>query len=194
MDLIKILNESKKIYNVQIDPKLVQGFYLGISTNDALIGKLIKAYSYKWEKIQKEFLASHSFAVFDGTVYESNAAGNQERHITKYIKNGHEFWLFQYRPVLKSNYDIALSYAKGALGRMYDYPGLLRFLFKFIPQLKYGDFCSEYVAAIVQNYLKLPFIELKPEDISPSTILRYCSLENRGWRLAAHYKDGKPIK
>lgn len=191
MNLVKKLNESKKIYDVKVDFS-TNGFYLGLSTGNNFVSKGIKIYSQYIEKIPKPYLCSHAFTVFDGTVYESNALGNQERHITKYIKNGHEFWLFKCRRFIsESNYNNALSYAEGALGRVYDYPGFMSFFFKFIPQLKYGDFCSEY-ATTVTNKLEVPFLKMKPEDISPSRILQYLFHTNN-WQLCTHYRDGKKL-
>lgn len=192
MNLINALNKSKKIYDVEMKGIPKKGFCLGVSSGNSLTSKTIKFYSKHFEKIQNEFLASHAFAMFDMTVYESNALGNQERHISKYVKNGHEFWLFAPGYINKYDYQNALAYAKGSLGRMYDYPGFLRFVFKFIPQLKYADFCSEFTAKIVE-YLKLPFVNLKAEDISPARILRHCMLRDNIYHLVAHYKNGKQI-
>jgi len=192
MDIIKKLNESKTIYDVPMDNIPIRGFCLGITSGNAMISKIIKYYSSKFEKIQKEFLASHAFVMFDRTVFESTMFGNQERHISKYIKNGHEFWLFHPLDVLEKDYDKALSYAQGALGRMYDYPGFLRFFFKFMPQLKYADFCSEFASNVIE-YLKVPFIKLEAEDISPARMLRYCILNDNQWQMIAHYKNGKLI-
>ena len=165
-------------------------FCVGVSRSNKLVSKGIMLYSKYKEKIPKEFLASHSFAMFDRSVYESNSIGNQERHITKYVNKGHEFWLFSNTYISKIRHDVALAHAKGSVGRLYDYPGFMRFVFSFIPQLKYADFCSEYVARIVQEYLRLPFIPLPPEDITPSAILQYLMKLKSGWQLECHYKDG----
>ena len=169
---------------------------VGIVNAKGMVSSAIRLCSWYKEKVPKCWLANHAFWMGrNGTIFESNAAGNQERHLTKYFESKYKCWVFSNSLLAEPHYESAEAHALGCLGRMYDYTGLMRFVFRFLPQLKYADFCSELVTRIVRNYCRIPFLKIgKPHEVTPSGILKYMNTDGKseGWKLV-YYWDGEKL-
>jgi len=182
-----------EISNLQF--KFPPGSILLVNGN-SFVSQGIKIYSKLFQKYENKYLCNHAALIHNsGIIYESNAKGNEPRHITKYTNEDYKFWIFTNKNLAVENYNLGFSYSTGALGRKYDYSGFIRFLFKVFPQAKYKDFCSEFATTTAREYYKLQVCPgVDAFEVTPTDMLYYFLIdgEKDGWYLIGYW-NGKEI-
>jgi len=74
----------------------------------------------------------------------------------------------------KQNLNLAYAYARGTVGRPYDIPAFVRFVFPKFKEIKGFDICTENTAETIRNWAKLPFVpKKKAYEIHPSEVYEY---------------------
>lgn len=153
----------------------------------------------KWkEHIPKRYRVSHCFMLWEkNLIHESTLNGNQERNIEKYMNKDWEIWLFRNDQMGAKQYAQGRGYSQGRIGLPYDIPNFVRFLIKWIPQVKWADVCSEFQSMVVRLGLMLPWVRSIKDlyKITPSKAFSY-AISNIGkedcWNLL-FYWNGKEL-
>lgn len=136
----------------------------------------IMTYSMIKERIPKRYRVPHAFMLWEnGKIHESNLEGNQERDISKYMNENWEFWLFRNDQMSTNQYNSGRAFSQARIGLPYDIPAFLKFLIKWIPQVKWADICSEFQALVIRFGIKLQWVPSidKSHKITPSKAFMY---------------------
>lgn len=158
----------------------------------------IMGYCKLIKKIPKKYLASHSFELWNNNeIHEANLKGVQKRNIEKYMNPEWEFWLFRNNQMGASQYASGIAYSQARVGMPYDIPAFLKFLVKFIPQIKWAYHCSEFQAFVIRIGKMLKWVPLitKPHKVTPSDAFVYAMSEQGkkdDWELRLYW-NGKEL-
>ena len=117
-------------------------------------------------------------------IAESIMSGNKIRRLEKYLKRKYEVYIYSKPGLTQEQVMLMKDYLYEALGRKYDFRGLLRFVFKRIPQDPDKNFCSEYAIEVHRagnNWI--------PEGLRPSVLQDYVNQEK--WNLVFQHKGNK---
>ena len=150
---------------------------IGFVKGQAIISKLIRWWARYVEEAESD--VNHCF-IYLGKgkhlVAESLMRGNVIRRLEKYLNRRYKVYVYAKQGLTLEQVQLMKDYLYEALGRRYDFKGLLRFVFKRIPQDPNKNYCSEY--AIEVHNAGNNFI---PKGLSPSKLQDYVIQE--GWKL-----------
>lgn len=154
-------------------PEMSIGFVRG----EAIVSKLIRLWARYVEDAESD--VNHVF-IYLGKgkhlIAESIMSGNKIRRLEKYLSNRYKVYIYVKQALTQEQVQLMKDYLYETLGRRYDFKGLLRFVFKRIPQDPDKNFCSEW--AIETHNAGNNFI---PKGLSPSVLQDFVIRE--AWNL-----------
>ena len=108
-------------------------------------------------------------------IIEAAASGVRKHKLTAYVgKERYQVDVFFKPDLTVLQVEKIKSYAYSKLGRRYDFMGVMRFLFRRLPQSPHRFFCSELVCESCRagDWKVVP--QMKCCDVSPSVIESWC--------------------
>ena len=118
---------------------------------ESLFGKLIRWYE-QWKLGQKN-LPNHTAVYFGAgkhSIIEANASV-QIQSLERYMDKRHTVYATWFKPMSVNQLSIVKAYCYGSVGKPYDIPGILAFIFKQVHDNPAANFCTEMVVEAYQS-------------------------------------------
>lgn len=147
----------------------------------SLFGRLIRWYS-NWKTGNKE-MPNHTAVYFGSGRHEIVEAGKKviTNKLEVYFDSRHKVMISFYKDLKVQQLEVLKAYCYGSVGKPYDWPGILAFLFKKVKDDPTKNFCDELVG---EGYQRIDIKTSNCEDPSqamPGDVYMYCENHQQKW-------------
>jgi hypothetical protein len=140
----------------------------------SLFGRLIRWYE-GWKTGQKG-LPSHTAIYFGSGKHEIVEAGRKVmvNKLDAYFNNKYKVSISYYKTLQVQQLEVLKAYCYGTVGRAYDWPGILSFIFKKVKDDPWKNFCDELIGEAFQR-IDIPVSNCEdPSQAMPGDVYLYC--------------------
>lgn len=147
----------------------------------SLFGRLIRWYS-GWKTGNKE-MPNHTAIYFGSGKHEIVEAGKEviTSSLDRYFDSRHKIAISFYKDLKVQQLEVLKAYCYGSVGKEYDIPGIIAFLFKQVKDDPGKNFCSELIAESYQRVEILVSNNNDPSDTMPGDVYMYCTNHQQKW-------------
>ena len=147
----------------------------------SLFGRLIRW----WSKIKtgNKEMPNHTAIYFGSGKHEIVEAGKEVMisKLDRYFDKRHKVMISYYKDMTVQQLEVLKAYCYGSVGKPYDWPGILAFLFKKVKDDPGKNFCCELAAEGYQR-INIPISNCDdPSECMPCDVFMYCENHIQKW-------------